>query len=75
MKLSDDEYEVVTNHWGNTVPDDLEEIETQQLLEMLVHVSRAVGASIQDGDADALEVLEPLEEKLESMLTERVVAG
>lgn len=72
MKLTDDEYEVVTNIWGNRTPDNLTDIETQQLLEMLVQVARAVGASIEDGDGDALEILESLEGKLEGELESRL---
>lgn len=72
MRLTDDEYEVVTNIWGIRTPDNLDDIETEQLLEMLVQVARAVGASIEDGDGDALEILESLEGKIERELENRL---
>ena len=72
MKLTDQEHEVMTNQWGNSVPANLEKIQTEQLLDMLVQVARAVGASIQDGDVDAMEVLEPLEQKLLEVMKNRI---
>lgn len=71
MRLTDDEYKVVTNIWGIRTPDNLDDIETEELLEMLVQVARAVGASIEDRDGDALEILESLEGKIEEELTNR----
>lgn len=72
MQLTDKEHDVVTDHWDNSIPSELNEVETEQLLEMVVHVARAVGASIQDGDVESLEVLEPLEEKISNALRQRL---
>lgn len=72
MRLSDDEYEVVTNIWGVRTPDDVSDIETAQLVDMLIRVSRGVGRSIEDGDMESLALLEGLEGKLEGEVRARL---
>ena len=64
MELTDREYEVVTNVYGDDTPRDLREIDTEQLVAMHDRVSKAVQASYDDNDVDSLGILLPLEGKI-----------
>ena len=72
MKLTEREYRTVTNTWGNDTPEDLREIDTQQLVEMHARVSDAVQLSYEDDDVESLGILLPLEAKLIHVLQERL---
>jgi len=72
MELTDREHEVVTNIWGDNTPDDLREIETEQLVAMHQRVSQAVQASYDDNDVDSLGILLPLEGKTIQVLHDRL---
>lgn len=72
MELTDREHEVVTNVYSEETPQDLREVETQQLIAMHDRVSRAVQASFDDDDVDSLGILLPLDGKVVRVLHERV---
>ena len=72
MELTDREYEVVTNVYGEEMPRDLREVETEQLWSMHDRVTEAVQLSHEDNDIDSLGILLPLEGKVVQVLTERV---
>ena len=67
MEFSVDEHEVLTNIWGSEVPQNPEMLDDEQVIVMLIQVARGVGASIQDGDAESLTILEPIEQKPETV--------
>ncbi|MFP8954423.1 hypothetical protein ACLI4Z_15860 [Natrialbaceae archaeon A-arb3/5] len=72
MELTDREYEVVTNVYGEEMPRDLREVETEQLWSMHDRITEAVQLSHEDNDIDSLGILLPLEGKVVQVLTERV---
>mgnify|MGYP007020471142 CR=1 FL=1 len=72
MELTDREYEVVTNIYGDETPRDLREIDTQQLVAMHDGVSDAVQLSYKDDDVESLGILLPLETKIARTLHQRL---
>ena len=72
MELTDREYEVVTNVYGDEMPRDVRKIETEQLWKMHDQVTDAVQLSHEDDDIDSLGILLPLERKIVHILAERV---
>jgi hypothetical protein len=74
MELTEREQTVVENVWGEDVPTDLREIETEQLVAMHERVSKAVQACYAevDIDRDSLGILLPLEAKIVQVLHERL---
>ena len=72
MQLTDREYDVVTNVYGNQMPRDLREIDTEQLVAMHDRVTDAVQLSYQDEDVESLGILLPLEDKIVQVLHERI---
>ena len=72
MSLTDREHDVVTNIWGDETPDELRQLDTEQLVAMHDRVSRAVQASYDDDDVDSLGILLPLERKVIGVLHERL---
>jgi hypothetical protein len=72
MELTNREYEVVTNIYGDDTPHDLREIETEQLVAMHDRTSQAIQASYDDEDTDSLGILLPLEGKVLQVLHERL---
>lgn len=72
MNLTEREFDVVTNIWGDEVPRNLQRIDTEQLVQMHDRVSSAVQASYVDNDVEALSILLPLEEKIVRELHSRI---
>ena len=72
MELTNREYEVVTNIYGDDTPRDLREIETEQLVAMHERTSKAIQVSYDDKDVDSLGILLPLEGKIINTLHERI---
>ncbi|WP_280535724.1 hypothetical protein [Halopenitus sp. POP-27] len=74
MELTDREYEVVTNVYGDETPRDLREIDTDQLVVIHERVSKAVQACYEetDVDRDSLGILLPLEGKIVQVLHKRI---
>lgn len=72
MELTDREYEVVTNVYGDDTPRDLREVNTEQLVAMHDRVSKAVQASYDDNEVDSLGILLPLEGKIVQVLHDRL---
>lgn len=74
MELTDREHEVVTNVYGEAIPRDLREIDTEQLVAMHERVSKAVQACYEetDVDRDSLGILLPLEGKIVRVLHARL---
>ena len=72
MELTEREYEVVTNVYGDDTPRDLREVDTEQLVAMHDRVSKAVQASYDDNDVDSLGILLPLEGKIVQVLHQRL---
>ena len=74
MELTEREQTVVENVWGENVPTDLREIETEQLVVMHERVSKAVQACYEevDVDRDSLGILLPLEGKIVQVLHDRL---
>jgi hypothetical protein len=72
MELTDREYEVVSNVYGDDTPRDLREIDTQQLVAMHDRVTDAVQLSYEDNDVESLGILLPLEWKIVDVLRVRV---
>ncbi len=72
MSLTDREHDVVTNIWGDETPDELRQLDTEQLVAMHDRVSRAVQASYDDNDVDSLGILLPLERKIIGVLHDRL---
>lgn len=74
MELTDREYEVVTNVYGDEIPRDLREVETEQLVAIHERVSKAIQACyIEDPvDKDSLGIFLPMEDKIIQVLHERL---
>lgn len=74
MELTEREQTVVENVWGENIPTDLREIETEQLVAMHERVSKAVQACYEEVniDRDSLGILLPLEGKIVQVLHERI---
>lgn len=74
MELTDQEYEVVTNVYGNETPRDLRGIDTEQLVAMYERVARGVqGCYAEENvDRDSLGILLPLENKIIQGLYQRL---
>lgn len=72
MELTSREQTVVENVWGEEMPVDLRQLDTQQLVAMHDRVSKAVQVSYEDDDADSLGILLPLEGKIVHVLHERL---
>lgn len=72
MELTDREYEVVTNVYGEETPRNLREVDTEQLVAMHDRVSKAVQVSYDDNDVDSLGILLPLEGKIVKVLHNRL---
>ena len=74
MELTNREQTVVENVWGEEVPTNLREIETEQLVAMHERVSKAVQACYEevDVDRDSLGILLPLEGKIVQVLQDRL---
>ncbi|RQG98301.1 hypothetical protein [Natrarchaeobius oligotrophus] len=72
MELTDREHEVVTNVYGDEMPTDLREIETEQLVAMHDRVAQAVQLSYDDDDVESLGILLPLEGKITNVLYDRL---
>jgi len=72
MRLTEREYEVVTNIYGDELSRDLREVETEQLWSMHDRVTDAVQLSHEDNDVDSLGILLPLEGKLVQALCARL---
>ena len=72
MELTDREYEVVNNVYGDEMPRDLREVDTKWLWEMHDRVTDAVQLSHEDNDVDSLGILLPLEGKLVQALRARL---
>nr|WP_245883227.1 hypothetical protein [Halalkaliarchaeum desulfuricum] len=75
MELTNREHEVVTNVYGDEMPHNLREIETEELVAVHDRVSKAVQASYEDDDVDSLGIHLPLEEKIVQVLQERLGSG
>lgn len=70
--LSRRERDTLTNIWGDTIPNDLREIDDDELLwDMRRQLTQAVEQSHVDDDMDALGILFPLEYKISEILAER----
>lgn len=66
------ERDVLSNIWGDSVPDDIRHVEDEELLwEMRRQISEAVDECYRDDDMDALGILGPLEYKITEVLAER----
>ena len=72
MELTNREYDVVTNIYGDDTPRDLRKIETEQLVAMHDRTSQAIQASYDDEDTDSLGILLPLEGKIVKVLHHRI---
>ncbi len=72
MEFTDREHEVVTNVYGDEMPRNLREIETDELVAMHNRVSKAVQVSYGDNDVDSLGILLPLEGKIVQVLHQRL---
>jgi hypothetical protein len=72
MELTNREYDVVTNIYGDDTPRDLRKIETEQLVAMHDRTSQAIQASYDDEDMDSLGILLPLEGKIVQILHHRI---
>jgi hypothetical protein len=72
MELTEREYRTVTNIWGDNTPDDLREIDTEQLWAMHERVTDAVQLSYEDDDRESLGILLPLEGKIVQTLHSRI---
>ena len=72
MELTDREYEVVSNVYGDETPRDLREIDTQQLVAMHDRVTDAVQLCYEDNDVESLAILLPLEGKIVQVLSTRL---
>ena len=74
MELTDREYEVVTNVYGEEMPRDLRQVETEQLVAMHERVSEAIQACYveEPTDRDSLGIFLPLEGKIVQVLHERL---
>lgn len=71
--LTEREYDTVTNIWGDGVPEDVREMETEMLWEIREQVAEAVTACYEDDDTDALGILLSLEVKVTQVLGERQI--
>lgn len=66
------ERETLSNIWGDDIPEDIRQIQNNDLLwEMRRQISEAVENCYRDDDMDALGILGPLEYKLTEVLAER----
>lgn len=72
MELTDREYEVVTNIYGDETPRDLRAVETEELVAWHDSVSDAVQLSYEDDDVEPLGILLPLEGKIVQILHTRL---
>ena len=72
MELTEREYRTVTNIWGDDTPDDLREIDTEQLVAMHDRVTDAVQLAYEDDDVESLGILLPLEGKIVRVLHSRL---
>ena len=72
MELTDREYEVVTNIYGDETPRDLRAVETEELVAMHDGVGDAVQLSYEDEDVESLAILLPLETKITRTLHHRL---
>ena len=72
MELTDREYRVVTSVWSKSVPQDLQEVDREQLVAMHDRISRAVQTAYLDDDEESLAVLLPIEGKLVTVLQDRL---
>jgi len=72
MELTEREYRTVTNIWGDDTPEDLREIDTEQLVAMHERVTDAVQLSYEDDDVESLGILLPLEGKIVQVLHSRL---
>lgn len=74
MKLTDREYEVVTNAYGEEMPRGLRQVETEQLVAMHERVSKAIQACYieEPVDKDSLGIFLPMEDKIIQVLHERL---
>ena len=72
MKLTEREHRVVSNIWGDDTPDDLREIDTEQLWSMHDRVTDAAQLSFEDEDVESLGILLPLEGKIVQVLHSRL---
>ena len=72
MELTDREYAVVADVWGKETPQDLRVIEQEQLIAIHDRISRAVQTAYVDDDAESLGVLLPIEQKVVTVLHDRL---
>ncbi len=72
MELTDREYAVVADVWGEETPQNLQAVDQQQLVAMHDRISRAVQTSYVDDDRDSLDVLLPIERKIVTVLHDRL---
>lgn len=72
MELTDREYAVVADVWGAETPQNLRDIDTEQLVAMHDRISRAVQTAYLDDDEDSLAVLLPIDKKLATVLHDRL---
>lgn len=72
MELTEREHRVVSNTWGEDTPDDLREIDTEQLWAMHDRVTDAVQLSYEEDDVESLGILLPLEGKIVQVLHSRL---
>ena len=72
MELTDREYEVVSNVYGDETPRDLRAVETEELVALHDGVSDTVQLSYEDDDVESLGILLPLETKITRTLHHRL---
>lgn len=72
MKLTDDEHTVVKCVYGEEIPANLGEVETDQLLTMHTTVSRAIETAYEEPEGGDLDILLQLERKIIEALHEQI---
>ena len=72
IDLTDREYEVITNVYGDEIPKGLRAGETEQLVKIHEQVTDAVHLSYEDDDVESLGISLPLEGKLVEVLHGRL---
>jgi hypothetical protein len=72
MELTDREYAVVADVWGEETPQNLQAVDQEQLVAMHDRISRAVQTSYVDDDEESLDVLLPIERKIVTVLHDRL---
>lgn len=72
MELTDREYAVIADVWGEETPRELQAVGQEQLVAMHDRISRAVQTSYVDDDEESLDVLLPIERKIVAALHDRL---